>query len=586
MPPDIGLSTLAAKSLGVFWFWVLNRLCQTTNAGLSILCHPTHDTNMSNYSIFTESDRILKHVLLRDPKLQFPPSFVAAAEKVKFVGQDDQPFVLTPLKITESSAALNALVAVAASAVAADRYGTPYQDIEVNTDAATLFLESVLLPTIAGKPFHKHEQMMPELRKMDLYNMSVPIRRLSSNVYRTRDGRWYHLHGSLNATPTMQMLGVEETDVSTEEAIRIYAEKVAQWDAKDIEKEANDVYNQAGVVCYEPEEFLSSEHGRIISDEPLWTTTRVPAPRKPWPEAKDPDACSPLSGIRVIDFSRVIAAPAVSKMLSVLGADVLRVSFDQLPEMSLCMPDLQTGKRDTNINLKTEEGRKLFADLVRGADILIDGYRPGVLARLGFDSHSLRQLSPTLIYMRENCYGFKGPLAHRSGWQQISDCLVGISHLQGKFLGLDEAVVPLLPNSDYQTGLVGAAAAIQALLHRTHEDTTFDIDISLTQYNIWYYRLGLYSEEQQAALRSRDLQFKPRHYDDIVELVRKTHESLVRIRPEMFQHPEYFWIMTAKEYGIDDDFKILAPAFKLATSTVGYKVPTGRRGRSKAEWVD
>lgn len=128
-------------------------------------------------------------------------------------------------------------------------------------------------------------------------------------------------------------------------------------------------------------------------------------------------------------------------------------------------------------------------------------------------------------------------------------------------------------------------AAIQALLARTKDDVTFDIDISLTQYNIWYYRLGLYSEEQQHALRSRDMQFKPRHYDDIIELIRMTHESLLRVRPEMFQHPEYYWSMSAKEYGIDDEFKILAPAFKLSRSSIGYEVPTGRRGRSKAEWI-
>lgn len=129
-------------------------------------------------------------------------------------------------------------------------------------------------------------------------------------------------------------------------------------------------------------------------------------------------------------------------------------------------------------------------------------------------------------------------------------------------------------------------AAIQALLQRTQEDITFDVDISLTQYNIWYYRLGQYSEEQQKALRSRDLQFKPRHYDDIIELIRLTHESLVRVRPDIFQRPEYYWSMSAKEYGIDDELKVLAPAFKLSKSTIGYKVPTGRRGRSKAEWVN
>ncbi|KAG7414092.1 Succinate--hydroxymethylglutarate CoA-transferase [Fusarium oxysporum f. sp. rapae] len=540
---------------------------------------------MSNYSICTEATRILNEVLLQDPRLRLPDSFIKAAERVKFVGEDDQPFVLTPLKITESSAALNALVATAANVVAAERYGINYQNVEINTDLATLFLESVLLPTIGGKHFMQNNKMLAELAKMDIHQMSKPVRRYATNVYRTKDGRWYHLHGSMNALPTMEMLGVEDSDVSTEEAFETYAKKVAQWDSKDIEKVANEKYKQAGVVCYTPDEFFASEHGKVMSEEPLWTSTRVPAPKKPWPEARDSESYSPLDGIRVLDLSRVIAAPAVSKILSVLGADVIRVSCSRLPEYAATMPDLQTGKRDVDIDLKTIEGRQTLSELLKEADVLVDGYRPGALAKLGFDSKSLRELSPSLIYIRENCYGFKGPLSHRSGWQQISDCLVGLSYLQGKFLGLDEAVVPLFPNSDYQTGLVGAAAAVQALLARTKEDVTFDIDISLTQYNIWYYRLGMYSEDQQKTLRSRDLQFNPRHYDDMGALVGKTHQSLQKIRPEMFKHPEYFWDMSGKEYGLDEDFKVLAPAFKFEKSRIGWKVPTGRRGRSKTEWV-
>ncbi|KAG5808958.1 hypothetical protein H9Q71_006583 [Fusarium xylarioides] len=368
--------------------------------------------------------------------------------------------------------------------------------------------------------FMQNNKMLAELAKMDLHQMSKPVRRYATNVYRTKDGRWYHLHGSMNALPTMEMLGVEDSDVSTEEAFEIYTKKVAQWDSQDIEKVANEKFKQAGVISYGHR--LVCQHRRRLGQKP-----------------------------------KILIAPAVSKILSVLGADVIRVSCSRLPEYSATMPDLQTGKRDVDIDLKTIEGRQTLSELIKDADVLVDGYRPGALAKLGFDSKSLRELSPSLIYMRENCYGFKGPLSYRSGWQQISDCLVGLSCLQGKFLGLDEAVVPLFPNSDYQTGL----------------------------YNIWYYRLGSYSEDQQKALRNRDPQFSPRHYDDMSAIVGKTHQSLQKIRPEIFKHPEYFWDMSGKEYRLDEDFKVLAPAFKFEKSSIGWDVPTGRRGRSKAEWI-
>lgn len=245
----------------------------------------------------------------------------------------------------------------------------------------------------------------------------------------------------------MDMVGVEEQNVTREEAIQIYADKVAQYDADFLEKTANEELRQAGVVCLTPEEFFASEQGKIMGAEPLWNQRSVPALKSSWPQANDTADFKPLAGIKVIDFSRVIAAPVISKILAVLGAEVIKVTNESLPDISMLWVDLSTGKKDTNIDLKSPEGKKIFGQLVEGADVLIDGYRPGVLDRLGFDSATLRQLNKSLIHVRENCYGFKGPLAYRSGWQQISDCLVGISWLQGRFLGLDEPVVPLLRKS-------------------------------------------------------------------------------------------------------------------------------------------
>lgn len=179
-----------------------------------------------------------------------------------------------------------------------------------------------------------------------------------------------------------------------------------------------------------------------MSQEPLWITRPIPGGGKPWPKSSSA-AYKPLAGIRIIDFSRVIAAPAVSKILALLGADVIRVSHSKNPDYAATMIDLQTGKRDVDLDVKSPEGKQALTSLIEGADVLVDGFRPGAFERLGFTSDSLRKINPSLIYVRENCYGFKGPLAYRSGWQQVSDCLVGISHLQGKFLGLEEAVLPL-----------------------------------------------------------------------------------------------------------------------------------------------
>lgn len=180
-----------------------------------------------------------------------------------------------------------------------------------------------------------------------------------------------------------------------------------------------------------------------MGDESLYTLKSLFAPRKAWQPASNEDL-QPLAGVKVLDFTRALAGPVISKILAVLGAQVLRITSDTLPDIYQTGVDLGVGKHDANVNLKTVHGRKQFEELVETADVVIDGYRPGVLAKFGFTAEAMRKNNPSLVYLRENCYGFKGPLSHRSGWQQISDCLVGQCWLQGRFLGLDEPVLPLL----------------------------------------------------------------------------------------------------------------------------------------------
>ncbi|KAM0226821.1 hypothetical protein ACHAP5_012306 [Fusarium lateritium] len=304
----------------------------------------------------------------------------------------------------------------------------------------------------------------------------------------------------MNAGPVMKILGIPERDVTLDEAKQIYADKVAQWNAEDLDYAENEEYRQAGWICYSPEEFLATEHGKIESKEPIATITELEAPRKPWPSVSR-GGYRPLAGIQVIDFARAVAAPAVSKILAALGADVIKVSCSSLPDTGLTLVDINAGKRDVNIDLKTPEGKEAFSKLVRDADVLVDGFRPYALEKLGFHSKSLRDLRPSLIYIREDCYGWSGPWAHRSGWQQIADSLVGLAVQEGQWLGLDEPVQPLLPNSDYQTGVLGSALVIQALLKRTKANVTFNIDVSLVHYNLWLSRAGPYDAEQQKALR-------------------------------------------------------------------------------------
>ena len=126
---------------------------------------------------------------------------------------------------------------------------------------------------------------------------------------------------------------------------------------------------------------------------------------------------------------------------------------------------------------------------------------------------------------------------------------------------------------------------MQALLRRTKEDKTFDVDVSLAQFNIWYVRQGTYAAEVAAALRERHKEFTVRHWDEMQSLITKTHAALNKVRPELFQRQDYFWKMPGKDWGVDEEISILRPAFALDGVELGYAVPSGRKGRDVPAWI-
>ncbi|CAF1637076.1 unnamed protein product, partial [Didymodactylos carnosus] len=303
----------------------------------------------------------------------------------------------------------------------------------------------------------------------------------------------------MNADKTLLMLGLpaDRADLQLsdrEEIVDLFDRECQKYDAEWLDITANEKYGQAGTVCYTPEEYQKTEHGKAMANEALWTIGKVDKHLSPisWPTSQD-ENMRPLVGIRVVDISRVIAAPTMSRILASLGATVIHISNNLEPDMTNILIESNLGKYDMQINLKTSEGKKQMENIIADADVVIDGYRPGCMDRLGFGPDTVHQVAKRrdkgVIYVRENCYGWKGPWTHRSGWQQISDCVTGVSWLQGKFLGLDEPVVPLLPNTDYQTGIIGAIAVMNALNRRAHEGGSYNVDVSLNQFNTWYISL-------------------------------------------------------------------------------------------------
>ncbi|OCK77889.1 CAIB/BAIF family enzyme [Lepidopterella palustris CBS 459.81] len=490
----------------------------------------------SQPSIATEARYILKTSLLQDKVLRIPQKITSRLSSVTFTPTDAPPIAPTPCKLSESAAALWALVGLFSAVISEERYGVPDQHVTVDVHTATLFPMSTFMFELDGKGIW-HPEVKARMDFMDPGKFTEPYRGLATNIYKTADARYFQLHGGLDTTAVLHMLEMpqhrlELTGTDAAKIKSLYAEGVGRRTAEWLDLEANEFWRQAGTICYTQEEFMKTPHGQASIGQPLYSVDAVHTSLSPvaWaPTCPQDTRNRPLAGIKVLDLTRVVAGPTISKILALAGADVLRISSLTVPEASSLVFDMQIGKRDCHLDLKTVEGKLAFRNLVEEADVIVDGYRPGSLEKMGFGRTLVHEIARKrgrgMVYARENCYGWVGEWRHRSGWQQISDCVTGVSWAQGKFLGLDEPVIPLLPNSDYQTGIIGAIGILQALLLRSTSGGSYNVDTSLNAFNLWYLNLGFYSPDVSRSILAKHPDFKPRHTTDVFTLFDMTRQT-------------------------------------------------------------
>jgi crotonobetainyl-CoA:carnitine CoA-transferase CaiB-like acyl-CoA transferase len=230
----------------------------------------------------------------------------------------------------------------------------------------------------------------------------------------------------------------------------------------------------------------------------------------------------------------------MGRTLAEYGAQVIKVTSPTLSDVPFFQVDGNTGKHTVDLDLKSPAGRKVFEELLQTADVILDGYRPGSLERLGYGPQQIADLlkgrGKGIVYVAEDCFGFQGEWAQRPGWQQIADCVTGVAWAQGEFMGLNEPVVPPFPMSDYGTGCMGAIAALTGLYRRATEGGSYFGKASLCQYDIFLLQLGLYPKDVQEQIRQEhDARFfELRHSDSVDEVGGRALKSMKRVHPELF----------------------------------------------------
>ncbi|HZE55480.1 MAG TPA: CoA transferase [Bradyrhizobium sp.] len=312
-----------------------------------------------------------------------------------------------------------------------------------------------------------------------------------AGIYKTRDLRFVRLHTNFphhrEAVCRVLNSNAERDDVQA---------ALMQWDAEAFETAA---YAAGGVVAVmrSYEEWSDLPHAKALAALPVITIEKIgEAAPKPWPRGD-----RPLAGLRVLDLSRVIAGPVAGRTLAAHGADVLLISGPDLPAIPWLTIDTGRGKLTGFLDLKREQGRAGLLDLLAGADIFSQGYRPGALASLGFSPEQAARINPGIIFVSLSAYGHAGPWVERRGFDSLVQTATGFNHAEGQVASADGPKELPAQILDHATGYLMAFGAMMAKARQSREGGSWHVRVSLAQTGRWIWSLGRLAD----GLKTEDL---------------------------------------------------------------------------------
>ena len=387
-----------------------------------------------------------------------------AASPVEMSGVD--PVFPTRYRIGTAGAAALAAVGLAVSELWALRTGRR-QRIAVDVRAAAASLRSTKYFVLDGKP---------------LAGEWDPF----SGFYPVRDGGWIRLHCNFphHRDHALAVLGASERKAAERASLA--------WEGAALEDAIHAEGGCAGFVR-SAAEWQAHPQAKAVAGLKLLEVSRIgDAP----PEALPPGD-RPLSGIRVLDLTRVLAGPTAAKTLAEHGADVLKISGPHLPHSGTVEYDTGLGKRAAFLDLRLPAERETLRRLAQGADVFSQSYRPGALAGRGFSPEELARLRPGIVCVSLSAWGDAGPWRGRRGFDSIVQSVSGMAAASSG----DDGAPHLLPVSaiDYVSGYLMALGTMVALTRRVREGGSWLVTVSLARVGQWIVDRG---REDAAALEA------------------------------------------------------------------------------------
>jgi crotonobetainyl-CoA:carnitine CoA-transferase CaiB-like acyl-CoA transferase len=396
-------------------------------------------------------------------------SLATPAEKIQV--EQTPTFLKEPMKVADFAAGVVAALGASVAELGQAR-GLPAQEVSVDRRHALLSLNDGIHHYMNGVVILGGEIMVPV-----------------NGFYQDCNGQWMCFNG---AYPHLRDGILKYFDAPHDQPSLI--KKIAQHELSKIEAD----FEQLG-LCMAPmhthQQWMAHPQGEAMSGQPVVLMEQFgEAKGRILPEAKH----RPLEGVRVIDVTHVIAGPWSTRVLADHGADVISVRNPAFPFLYPAIFEESYGKKQILLHLGMDKSKKRFTELIKDADVLVWGYGPGSLDRLGFTREALMKLNPNLVLTHVTAYGPQGPWSKRKGWEQLSQTCSGMVDLASQ--GRDQHhLVAALP-CDYGTGYLAAIGAVAALSQRQELGGFWDVHAMLTRTAMSV--LSLPHEAEQAVATS------------------------------------------------------------------------------------
>jgi len=427
----------------------------------------------------------------------------------------------TAIPIASVYGAFQSSIAIAMALNAREK-GNPGQRIEV-----PLFDSMFQSIGVFGAKIHRqsdgHNSVEPNQDYQQQWVTSV--RNSWTDTYQCKDGRWLRFCGTSNknwndfldaADVTSWGKGwTDRTQALDEESKELLKTWARELFASKTSTEWEHLLSQAGsegAVCLTGEEWLRSEQAMLSQasikiDDPEYGemlqpgvnvrmsltpgVIKSPAPRpdehrtqilselkekEPTPQNPIQLIKSALQGIRVLDLCIVLSGPTMGRTLAEYGAEVVKIDNPYRSSHIERHYDINRGKRSLLLDLKSEDGKQTFLNMVKNADVVAQNYRLGSLDKLGLGYQDLKKVKPDIIYASLNAYGQTGPWAKLTGHESIAQAATGMMRRAG---GDGKPGSQANPVNDYGTGFMGAYGVALALLHRQRTGEGQHVDSSL-----------------------------------------------------------------------------------------------------------